>query len=104
MVCLFLAAPYIVINAISGFKMNHSTLSQRVWMMLWIAYPSFLSFLIAALSVVLLIHLQIDSQTGTHRLWRVCRFSLLLTSGCVAVGGLVTLSNMILENGMCELY
>ena len=104
MIYLFVAAPYIIISAISGFKKNHSTLSQRVWMMLWIAYPSFLTLFILTPFEVLSARLPDKYQFGIRRLWRVCKFSLFLTSGCVAVGGLVTLSKMILESGMCELY
>ena len=104
MIYLFFAAPYIIISAISGFKKNHSTLSQRVWMMLWIAYPSFLTLFILGPLEILSTRLQDKFQFGIRRLWRVCKFLWFLTSACVAVGGLVTMSKMILESGMCELY
>lgn len=100
MAYLFIAAPYIIINAISGFKKNHSTLSQRVWMMLWIAYPSFVSCLAPFVEELILW----AGRRGKSQSTRVCRVLLLLTSGCIVLGGLVTLSEMILENGMCIVY
>ena len=95
-------APYIIIYAISGFKKNHSTLSQRVWMMLWIAYPTVSSRMVEE------VRYWGGVRSGPQFIQRVARrvgeITIFLTSGCVVVGGLVTLSKMILEIGMCELY
>ena len=101
MLTLFTAAPFIIINAISGFQRNHSTLSQRVWMMLWIVYPGSIAVMVTNVRTH---SFNSTSRCRTQRRWRVVEFLLLLTSGGVVIGGLVTLSKMILENGMCERY
>ncbi|KDQ51956.1 hypothetical protein JAAARDRAFT_492418 [Jaapia argillacea MUCL 33604] len=101
--------PYIVIFILSGFKAGRSTVAQRAWMMSW-ASSGQLSLLFFGLVVLGLPHFGLstfkrapgDSLAQTCILHVVfCSVLLLLT--IPAIGGLITVGQMLKEFGTCSL-
>jgi len=95
-----LSVPYIIIVIMTNFEKRSSTLSQRVWIMLWIVTGQ-----VAPICVVCVMESMKKSPRWRESSW-LLRNSLLgllvpvASFGCV--GGFVVVVKMIHEFGVCE--
>jgi hypothetical protein len=88
---LVVFAPYCIIGALTRFELQSSTFMQRFWMMSWLVVGQFAGALMAFIMNA------IKSQGG--------RIVILLSAFPLfipAVGGLITVRNMMVELGKCS--
>jgi len=94
-----LSVPYIIIVIMTNFEKRSSTLSQRVWIMLWIVTGQ-----VAPIGVVCVMQLMRKSPWWRGSSWLLLNSLLVLlvpvaSFGCV--GGVVVVVKMIHEFGVC---
>lgn len=112
MAFLCFAVPYIIIGAISGFHKGNSTYQERSSIWLWIGNTSL--YAIYGLHLHRLLPRQL-LQTGGHlgtrfpfpsreAVKRIGIMFLVIAGIECSTNGLWTVSKMIRETGMCEVY
>ncbi|KDQ51952.1 hypothetical protein JAAARDRAFT_210755 [Jaapia argillacea MUCL 33604] len=101
-----LILPYVVIDALSGFKARKSTFAERAWMMAWLSSGQ-LSFLIFGFFGIMMPHFSPTSWRAVYDYIDHSAAALLLPIIVLlpvpAVGGFVTVVKMLMASGTCSL-
>ncbi|KDQ56140.1 hypothetical protein JAAARDRAFT_195344 [Jaapia argillacea MUCL 33604] len=93
-VLVFLALPYMVIYGLSRFEARGSTLSERIWMMLWLSSGQYFS---GAFLVIVPIHAPHTLLTSWKRLNGLPLLTCIILP-IPAIGGFITVGKMLLAS------
>ncbi|KAF1958108.1 hypothetical protein CC80DRAFT_490775 [Byssothecium circinans] len=91
--------PLIPIGVLSHFRAGQSTRAQRAITMLWLAWGSFIGYLVAEFSKKDTVGVKVK---GKWKTWSILgRAVWLLLAGSPAVAGMVVVRSMLMEYGTC---
>lgn len=91
--------PLIPIGVLSHFRAGQSTRAQRAITMLWLAWGSFIGYLVAEFSKKDTVGVKVK---GKWKTWSILgRTVWLLLAGSPAVAGMVVVRSMLMEYGTC---
>jgi hypothetical protein len=85
-----LAGPLIITGAISKFHKGKSTNVQRVWIMMWLAFGSFMGSILNSISR--------EARVGNGS-WGMLAIG--VTYCAPAIGGFVVIGQMLMQYGDC---
>lgn len=85
-----IAAPYIIIYLLTGFRAGHSTRSQRGWLMSWLVISQVYGFLPSA-----------SSLKHNNTFTRLLLLYTISVAGIAAIGGFVVVGQMIMNDAFC---
>lgn len=97
-----LFAPYVILQLLTGFEARQSSVSQRIWMMLWLVVGQVYGCLLCPLA------LSADSSKKGRALFNTiyggagARILLLvILPGSAAIGGYVVVAQTMLQDEVC---
>ena len=99
-----IAGPYIIIAALTNFNKQQSTITQRVWIMLWLVFGQIAGFLLLIINGVVFNHqLGTAGVTGKRRVIPVLFVNFISMVLCIipGIGGYIVVARQIKENGLC---